>query len=886
MFDPWCAKKQKAREASMGGGSFCCGIGTRLLRAFYIGFLLTLVGIVPAEAFGQMDVWLGGAGNWSNPSKWSAGVPTATSNVLIDNGKVVASPVALDINGAATNLTIDSDDSLSFNNGVSLSIGASGVGTISNGGHLNINSTGTSTALIVANAVPVAVTLAGGGTLTMSNNPNNVIGIFGGGLINVNNTIQGAGHIGNTQMGFNNQGTINANIGGAGANPLIIDTAGTGSNTGTMEATTGGTLEVHASFNNTGGKIQAVGAGSMVLLGPDTSFSGGTLTTSAGGIVGVTNNTSSEHAATLEGMTNTVTNAGTFEVFDGGTAVLDGTINNTGSILLNGVSATTLLDVSGPTHAATLTGGGTVTMSNSANNTIGVFGGGLTNLNNTIQGAGQIGNTQMGLNNQGTIDANIGGAGANPLIINTAGTGSNTGTMKATNGGTLEVLASFNNTGGNIEAVGAGSRVILGPDTSFSGGTLTTTGGGIIGVTSTSSQHAATLEGFTNIVTNAGTFEVFDGAALVLDGTINNTGSIVLNGVNSATLLDVSGPNHAATLTGKGTLVMSNSPNNVIGVFGGGLTNMNNTIEGAGHIGNTQAGVNNKGKIIANQPTALIIDAAGFSNPGTLIVNQGSLMNITGPFSNFSGTTLMGGTYNVSGTLQFNGANIVNDAAHITLRGTASAIVDQAANDGLRNFAAITAKGSLMLASGKTLVTPAGLTSAGKVTVGAGTNLKVTGGYTQTAGSTTVDGTLTAPAGTNVQAGSVFGKGTIASTVVSSGSFTAGDSPTKTAKLSLSTYTQNANGSLNIAIGGITAGKQYGQLAVANGASLNGTLNLTLVNNFVLVPPAVGTTFTILTCGARTGTFATVNGLSINGSEHFTITYNPTSVTLMVASGP
>src|ERR1700674_3282245 len=497
--------------------------------------------LTPILAFAQSDLWLGGTGNWSNASKWSAGVPTASSTVFIDNGKAGASPVALDINGSAANLTIDSDDSLSFNNGFSLSFGSSSGGTINNAGHLNINSTGAATGLQVNLAIGGAM-LTGGGMLTMSNNPNNVIGVLGGGLTNINNTIQGAGQIGNTQMGLNNQSTINAKIGGSGANPLIVDPAGTAGNTGTMEATNGGTLELQQSFNNTGGKIQAVGTGSMVLLGPNTSFDGGTLTTSAGGIVGVTNNTNSE--------------------------------------------------------------------------------------------------------------------------------------------------------------------------------------------------HAATLEGFTDIVTNAGTFEVFDGATLVLDGTINNTGTILMNGLNNSTLLDVSGPNHAATLTGKGTVTMSNSVNNVIGVFGGNLTNLNNTIQGAGQIGNTQAGLNNKGKIIANQPTTLIIDCAGFSNSGTLMVNKGSLMNINQVFSNFSGTTLTGGTYSVSGTLQFNGANIVNDAAHITLTGTASAIVDQAANDGLRNLVAITKKGSLALHSGKILTTPADLSNAGRLTVGAGTNLKVTGGYPQAAGTT------------------------------------------------------------------------------------------------------------------------------------------------------
>src|SRR5260370_19785080 len=219
--------------------------------------VLLAVSGFPTGAFAQNDDWLGGTGNWSNPSKWSAGVPTASSNVFIDHGKAGASPVVLDISGLATNLTVDSDDSLSLDNGVSLSIGATGGGTITNGGHLNINSTGTQTSLIVVNAGGAGVTLTGGGTLNMSNSTNNIIGPIGGVLINVNNTIQGAGHVGNTQMTLNNQGTINADFGGPGANRLILDPiTGTTTNTGTVEATNGGTLEVQGSiYANTGGKL-------------------------------------------------------------------------------------------------------------------------------------------------------------------------------------------------------------------------------------------------------------------------------------------------------------------------------------------------------------------------------------------------------------------------------------------------------------------------------------------------------------------------------------------------------------------------------------------------------------------------------------------------------
>jgi len=84
-------------------------------------------------------------------------------------------------------------------------------------------------------------------------------------------------------------------------------------------------------------------------------------------------------------------------------------------------------------------------------------------------------------------------------------------------------------------------------------------------------------------------------------------------------------------------------------------------------------------------------------------------------------------------------------------------------------------------------------------------------------------------------------------------------------------------------MGGLTVGKQYGQLAVLNGASLNGTLNLSVLPPFV---PAVGTTFTILTCKVCSSQFSTVNGLSINSSEHFQINYSTANVTAVVMSGP
>jgi hypothetical protein len=140
--------------------------------------------LLPSLARAQSTNWLGGAGNWSDPSKWSAGVPGSTSNVFIDNGNGKVSPVTMDVQGQANNLTIDSDDSLSFNNGTNLTINGSG---ISNSGTISLNSTGTGTFLLIANGA----TLAGAGTVTMSNNSQNFVDGNSGATLTNQSTIQG-----------------------------------------------------------------------------------------------------------------------------------------------------------------------------------------------------------------------------------------------------------------------------------------------------------------------------------------------------------------------------------------------------------------------------------------------------------------------------------------------------------------------------------------------------------------------------------------------------------------------------------------------------------------------------------------------------------------------
>jgi len=143
--------------------------------------------------------------------------------------------------------------------------------------------------------------------------------------------------------------------------------------------------------------------------------------------------------------------------------------------------------------------------------------------------------------------------------------------------------------------------------------------------------------------------------------------------------------------------------------------------------------------------------------------------------------------------------------------------------------------------------------------------------------------TLAASGGVTLSGGSLFGgpAGAITGNLSSSGTVTPGASATKSGILTdTGAYTQNSAGSLDILIGGTTAGKTFDVLNSTT-AALGGTLNITEASGYV---PAVGATFKILNFSSETGTFATVNGLTINSSEGYTITYQPTDVLLTVVS--
>ena len=179
-------------------------------------------------AYGTDDNWLTTTGNWNIGTNWSTGSPPTSSQnaVITDAGGAVSE----DISATIQDLTIGSGDSLSINDSIALTVSGS---TITNNGTLSMQGADTQTFLKINGSV----TLTGTGSLTLSIASNNIIeGTASSNTLTNQETIQGAGNIGNGMLTLVNSGTIDALPG----NPqLIIQTSGGTTNTGTLEATGG-----------------------------------------------------------------------------------------------------------------------------------------------------------------------------------------------------------------------------------------------------------------------------------------------------------------------------------------------------------------------------------------------------------------------------------------------------------------------------------------------------------------------------------------------------------------------------------------------------------------------------------------------------------------------
>jgi filamentous hemagglutinin len=111
-------------------------------------------------------------------------------------------------------------------------------------------------------------------------------------------TIKGSGNIGDGQPALTNTGVINATS--AFGNELLFEPSSAGaSNTGTLEASTGGTLNLAGNLNNSGGTINANG-GAVELTSGILSAAGGTLEASNGGTLAFLGGTVTNTGSTIK----------------------------------------------------------------------------------------------------------------------------------------------------------------------------------------------------------------------------------------------------------------------------------------------------------------------------------------------------------------------------------------------------------------------------------------------------------------------------------------------------------------------------------------------------------------------------------------------------------
>ena len=259
-------------------------------------------------------------------------------------------------------------------------------------------------------------------------------------------------------------------------------------------------------------------------------------------------------------------NAGIMTIGDGALLPLGGVINNSGTIALNSAGDHTELQILGP--SATLQGGGNVTLSGSGGNAIvSVADATLTNVDNTISGAGTIGNAHLTLINQaaGVIDANIAGQS---LVIDTGdNTVMNYGVIRATNGGELQIHSNVDNAG--LLQVAAGSTMLI-IGSVFNSGTIdisgtlyvsdTVSGTGAINIHSGATLELASASSATIVFANdAGTTgglvldnsKAFTGLIVGFagDGTIENSDTIDLKDVAFADIASKSFDSETGTLS-------------------------------------------------------------------------------------------------------------------------------------------------------------------------------------------------------------------------------------------------------------------------------------------------------------------------------------------------
>jgi hypothetical protein len=250
--------------------------GSAATNPLIINSTVTNAGVLRSTGAGGLDI-KGTVNNVDGIDPPGLIKATGSGHVDLDDGTIQGGVLATSGNGriktksgAVGTLKGDSTNHQIFNTGMfvvsdnsTLQLAA----TLENSGTIALNSTANSARLEILPSGALADFLAGRGKITLTDNSHNLIyAPVSATLVNVDNTISGAGTIGvNSNLTFDNFGVVDAS---ATAHKLVLNT-GTSiiTNGGTIQNSGAGGLEIDSLVQNDGGAVVArasSGAGVVV----------------------------------------------------------------------------------------------------------------------------------------------------------------------------------------------------------------------------------------------------------------------------------------------------------------------------------------------------------------------------------------------------------------------------------------------------------------------------------------------------------------------------------------------------------------------------------------------------------------------------------------------
>jgi len=800
---------------------------------------------------------------------------------------------------------------------------ASATAYFNNDGNITIgSSTGAALTLYGSGSTFDLGSVSGTGMVTLNNSY--IFGQYGTEtLINdTGNTIQGSGTI--ETLALVNKGTITANAASAltispnsggftnwgtvnttGAGGLTLN-AGSGTlmngSTGTINVQEGSSLTVNGDFTNsgdleTGNGVSDPGGNMVTISGQLTN--NGTINLNGLGD-SLTADLTTSGAISLKANNDSLTDNGDLILNSGGSLTLSADKNTAtvAGVLTNNTGATVAMNGTNGSISVTkaLTNGGTITLAGSGNalSAAGVTSTSFLTLegnNDTLTDTGDYNNTSGWLTlsadkNTATVSGNFTNSGlATVSIIGTNGslsvgktlsnsflssiglngTGNSLSAAQVDNSGSLRLSGTnetLTDTGDFNNNLGGALTLALfsNGETVKVSGNLINNSTGAFGVQMSGTNGSISV---TKALTNAGTMSIAGSGNTLAAAGITNSSTFTISG-DSGTVTDTgdftnnrpgslttSGDKDAVTVTGAfnnnaGASIAMNGTNGSISIQGGFTSARGASVTIAGMNNKLTADLDNAGAMSLTGNNDSVVDTGDFDNDstGSLTLSADSnTVSVSGNFNNVSGASVqMSGTH-----------------GSITVSGSGG----------------FTNGGTVMLSGSGDTLSAASFSNSGTVMVGGGESISANT-FTQSGSSASlkVNGTLTA-ATASIYGGMVSGGGTIVGDVSNSGGTVTASDPGSPDILTINgSYTQGSGGTLEAFLGGSAPGTGYSQLLVNGNASLDGTLDVNLINSFL---PTSGDNFFLLesTTALVSGTFATLDLPGLPTGDSWDVLYNP-----------